>query len=358
MKRLLELEYGKAVVIGDAFVSPDDMSKAIEKSKLNNGEIVKLFWGNEDRQDFTVNQLKVEKGGPEAAAYAQGLDEAIMDAEIIVTHFCPVPRRVIEAAGKLKAIMTCRGGLEHIDVTAASERKIPVINVIRNSEAVADFALGMCFALTRNIAVSHEQMRMGNWQKEFYNSQYLMTLGSHLVGLIGLGNVGLAFARRLRALGVKIIAYDAYLTKARLHQEGLGEIELLDSMEEVFARADIVSLHLRPAKEKLIDYAYFSKMKPTAYFINTARARLVDYADLVRALREKKLAGAALDVFEEEPVDKENPLLYMDNVLLTPHIAGTTVDAISLSPYMLMREVDRMIEDRTVNRIINYQEIQ
>ena len=343
------------IVVGDAFVSPDTMEQAVRESALCCESIQKLFWGPPDKHAFTARQLKVERGGPEAVPYADGLDEAIADADVLLVHFNPVPRALLEKAKNLKLILTCRGGLEHIDVAAASERGIPVLNVIRNAEPVADFALGMMLCLTRDIALSHLKMRGGEWCKNYYNSDFLMTLSSHTVALAGIGNVGAALARRLLALGVPVIAYDAYTNPEKLAQAGLGAVKLVDSLETLFEQGDIVSLHLRltPETERMIGMPYFSRMKKTAYFINTARGGLVDQPALVEALQQGCMAGAALDVYDSEPLGADSPLLQMDNVLLTPHIAGTTVDAIPRAPFLLMREVDRYLQDGVTDRVVN-----
>ncbi|MDO4269677.1 MAG: 2-hydroxyacid dehydrogenase [Eubacteriales bacterium] len=358
MKDILQTPQ-KIVVVGDAFVSPDTMAQALRESAVCCGEIVKCFWGTPDKQEFTARQLKLERGGPEAVPYAEGLDEAIADADILLTHFGPAPRALLDKAPKLRLILTCRGGMEHIDLKAASERNIPVLNVIRNAEPVADFALGMMLCLTRDIALSHARIKQGEWMKSFYNSDFLMTLNSHLVGLAGLGNVGVALARRLKALGVPMIAFDAYTSRERLEKAGLDGIELTGSLEELFERADIVSLHLRltPETEHMIGETYFSRMKKTAYFINTARGGLVDQQALADALARGCMAGAALDVYDAEPLEADSPLLRMDNVLLTPHIAGTTVDAIPKSPFMLMREADRFLRDGVTDRVVNHGQI-
>ena len=128
-----------------------------------------------------------------------------------------------------------RGGLEHIDVAAARERGIPVLNVIRNAEPVADFVQGMMLCLTRNIALSHQKMHAGEWCKNFYNSDFLMMLSSHTVGLAGIGNAGAALARRLLALGVPVIAYDAFKSPEKFQKLGLGAIRLVDSLKTLFA---------------------------------------------------------------------------------------------------------------------------
>lgn len=350
----------KIIVVGDAFVSPDTMEQALLNSSICCGKIVKLFWGTPDKQEFTARQLMLERGGPEAVEYADELAEAIQDADILLVHFNPISDKLLSRAGKLKLILTCRGGMEHIDVAAASARNIPVINVIRNAEPVADFALGLMLDLTRDISLSFQQMKQGRWTKSFYNSGFLMTLNSHTVGLAGVGNVGIALARRLKALEVPMIAFDAYTSKERLKKAGLGDICMVSSLEELFEQADIVSLHLRLTSEteRMIDKRYFSRMKKTAYFINTARGGLVNQADLTDALRSGMIAGAALDVYDSEPLPPDDALLMMEQVVLTPHIAGTTVDAIPKAPFLLMREVDRWLIHGITDRVINFQDIQ
>lgn len=349
----------RIVVIGDVFVASQTMADAIKDSRICCGEIRSCFWGNQDKQEFTARQLKLERGGPEATAYAPELESLLQDADIVMTHFCPLPRALLEQAPKLKLILTCRGGLEHIDVSAASARGIPVVNVIRNAEPVADFALGMMLDITRNISLSHYQMKHGQWSKKFYNSDNLKTLNSFTVGLAGIGNVGIAVARRLKALGVPMIAFDAYTSAERLQKAGLSEIRLVDSLETLFESADIISLHLRltPETEHMIDGRYFSRMKKSAYFLNTARGGLVNQEALTLALQRMDIAGAALDVYDSEPLPSDSPLLHMDNVLLTPHIAGTTVDAIPMAPHMLMREVNRIFDEGNHDRIVNRSDI-
>ena len=136
-------------------------------------------------------------------------------------------------------------------------------------------------------------------------------------------------------------------------------MKLFETKEEVIKECDIISLHMRlvPATEGIFDRKCFELMKPTAYFINTARGGLMDYEALIDALKERKIAGAALDVFDTEPLDPASPLRGLDNVILTPHIGGQTEDAIPLSPRLLMREVDRIITTGVTERIANFKDI-
>lgn len=347
------------VVVGDVFVSCDTMEEALRASRVKIGKLSRAYWGSASKDEFAARQLNLERHGPEAEPWAEGLEDLMGDCDVLLTHFSPVPRALLDKAPRLRAVLTCRGGLEHIDVAACSERSIPVVNVIRNAVPVAEFAVGMMLALTRNIAVSHHLLIDGIWKKEYPNSGYTSTLGNLTVGLAGLGNVGIEVATRLKALGVPMIAFDAYADPLRLERNGLGDVRFVDSLDELFQRADIVSLHLRltPETEKSIDRRYFSQMKPTAYFLNTARGGLVNQTDLIDVLRRHAIAGAALDVFDSEPVTAETGFVGLDNVVLTPHIAGATEDAIPKAPFLLLREVNRIAEKGTTERIVNFKDL-
>ena len=359
MKAIFDLERYNVILIGDVYVSPDTMEAAIRSSKLPVGTVKKAFWGTQSKDDFARLQLRIERDGPETADYPQELEQEVEEADIVMTHFCPIPEKLIKKGKKLKAVLTCRGGVEHIDVKAATNNGIMVINVIRNAETVAEFVLGMCISLLRNIAHSHHALRCGEWKKNYFNEGYVKNLSSQTIGLLGAGSVGIAFARYLLALDIPVMVYDPYVDEERIEQAGIGRVQLVSSMEAVFRNADVVSLHMRLTKdnEGIINKDCFSVMKPTAYFVNTARGGLVNYADLIDALQKRLIMGAALDVYEQEPLQADNPLLELDNVLLTPHIAGTTVDAVPQSPLMLMKEVDRMIDAGNIGRIVNYNEL-
>ena len=348
------------IAVGDFYVSSDVMEEAIKNSKLNVGKITKVYWGVKNDDDWASHQLNIERNGPEAEPYAPELDDLIEDADVLMVHFCPVSKKIIDKAKNLKAIVTCRGGLEHINVKAATEKNIPVINVVRNTIPVAEFTIGLILSVTRNIAVAHMDLVNGKWTKVFQNQEYVSTLSNLSVGLIGMGNIGIEVAIRLKPFGCKIIAYDPYLDKERIKRNDLeGTVIFKDKIEDVFSEADIVSLHLRlmPSTEKMVDKKLFSLMKPTSYFINVSRGGLINQDDLIDVLENKKIAGAALDVFDTEPLAENSKLREFKNVTLTPHIAGATVDAIPKSPFMLMKEVDKILTKGTTERIMNFKDI-
>lgn len=175
----------------------------------------------------------------------------------------------------------------------------------------------------------------GQWCKSFSNDAFKTVLANHTVGLIGLGHIGKLVAKRLNALGIKVIAHDPFIEPLMLNKEGI-QVELLP-LEKVISQADILSLHMRltPETEGMINKDIFNKMKPSSYIINTARAGVVCKEDLIDALQNKRIAGAALDVSWCEPIEANDPLLELDNITLTPHIAGDTIDAIPKAPYLL-----------------------
>ena len=171
MLDFLRDEPQNVVVVGDAFVASETLEEAVKASQLRVNKLSRAFWGTSDPEEFAARQLHLERGGPEAEPWAGGLEELMEDCTVLGVHFNPVPRALLDKAPKLRAILTSRGGLEHIDLQAASERNIPVVNVIRNAVPVAEFTLGLMLDLTRNISASHRRLIEGAWVKEFPNSE-------------------------------------------------------------------------------------------------------------------------------------------------------------------------------------------
>ncbi|HWQ78939.1 MAG TPA: 2-hydroxyacid dehydrogenase [Anaerovoracaceae bacterium] len=348
------------VVVGDIRLTPDRIEQALVNSPVKFKNIKKVFWGSTVDEDwFSIKQLNIECNGPEAEAYAKDLDAAVPDADVLISHMCPIPRSLLEKGKNLRAVLSCRGGLENIDVKAACDLGIPVVNVIRNAVSVAEFAVGLILSVTRNIASSHHLIMGGVWERNFPNSDCIPTLEDLKVGLAGLGNIGIELAKRLKALGVPLLAYEPYPDWPRLERNGLGDIEMVPTLEDLFRQSDLISLHLRLTEETrgIIDSKYFSLMKPAAYFMNTARGGLVNQDDLVQALREQRIAGAALDVFDSEPLRKDAGFDGLNNVTLTSHLAGTTFTALANAPVQLLREVDKIVRMDAVERIVNYKQL-
>jgi D-3-phosphoglycerate dehydrogenase / 2-oxoglutarate reductase len=351
--KLLGDDYMKIIVIGDIHVPTENLAKAAEGLYSDDKEIIKIEWPIKDKQDFQEKALNIEKNGPSAEKIPDGLLDEIVDADMLLVHFAPIPKEVIERGKKLELIGTCRGGVEHIDVAAATKRNIPVIHVIRNAEAVSDFTIGLIISETRNIARSHFAIKNGYWRKEFVNSKYTKNLKDQTVGLVGLGHIGKLIAKKLDLLGVNVLGYDPYVTKQDLEERGINV--KFTTLENLFMESDIISLHLRLTKEteSMINEKLISLMKPSSYLINTSRAGVLDEKAIIEALQTKKIAGAALDVFWQEPLPENHPLLNLDNVTLTSHLAGDTVDAIPKSPFLLKDEINNYLIYGRSDLIVN-----
>ena len=242
------------------------------------------------------------------------------DCDAILARTAPFPAEVLEAAPKLKVIARHGVGVDNVDVAAAERLGIWVTNApLSNSNTVAEAVIGYIIALGRQFTYVEREFRKGNF--EIRNKVRLMDLEGKLLGIVGLGKIGRLVAAKARlGLGMKILGYDPFVA-ADQAPEG---VEMTASWEEIFSRPDFVTLHLPYQGKKLVGMKEFSLMKPTAYFINAARGEIVHENELIDALRQKRIAGAALDVFEKEPPDKDNPLLAMENVIVTPHNAALT----------------------------------
>jgi D-3-phosphoglycerate dehydrogenase len=246
-------------------------------------------------------------------------------------QFPPIGKAIIEKAKNLKYIAVLRAGTENIDSDYAETKGIEVLNTLgRNARSVAEFTLGMILSEIRNIARAHAALKAGEWRKDFPNSAAIPELNEKTVGLVGFGNIGRLVAHYLQAFGSKVIVYDPYIKAA---PEGIA----LVSLEELLKTSDVVSIHARLSDETyhLIGEKELALMKPTAILVNTARSGLVDEAALLYALENKEIMGAAIDVFDEEPIDADHPYIKLDNVTLVPHLAGSTRDAFAKSPKLM-----------------------
>ena len=270
------------------------------------------------------------------------------DADALIISSSPVTRRVMEALEGVKAVMRTGVGYDVIDVPAATELGVVVINVpdiwIRE---VANHALALLLAWNRKIVTLDREVHAGTWSSRVPGS-VTGSLHGETVGIVGLGNIGSAFARRIAALETRVIACDPYVDDAKFKTLGVERVDL----PTLAARADYVSVHalLNAETRGLINEAFFRRMKPTACLVNTSRGPVVDEGALVRALQEGKLAGAALDVFEEEPLAADSPLRRMDNVILTPHAAYFSSPAVAQVPKRCGEEIARLLlKERPIN---------
>lgn len=305
-----------------------------------------------DWNNLQHRRLEVEKNGPEI----EEVDDIILkegaDADVLMGLFVPVSSKVMDEMPNLKIVGVSRAGLENVNVEEATERGILVFNVEgRNAHAVSDFTIGMMISEARNIARAHHSIQQGDWQKTFVNSDYVPELHDKTIGLVGFGHIGELVAKKLTGFDVNIVVYDPYTSKEEIKEHGCEKVEL----DYLMKNSDFVSIHARLSEDnkEMIAENEISLMKSTAYFINTGRAGLVKEEALVQALQDKKIMGAALDVFTTEPLPDDSPYLRLDNVTLTTHIAGTTADALENSPYMLTADVAKLLNKDDPQFIVN-----
>lgn len=259
----------------------------------------------------------------------QGVDGAIIGVVPMTAH-------VLENAPALKVVSMHGVGVDHIYLTAAARRGVVIANCPgTNDQSVADLTIGLMISIARNIPSLDGKVRRAGWGANVGNELWKKT-----IGLVGLGRIGRGVAKRALGFDMQVLAYDPYVKSGDVEQ-GIS----LVSFEEVLKEADYVSLHAALSEETrhMIGAAQLKIMKPTAYLINTARGALVDEAALYNALAQKQIAGAALDVFNEEP-PKDSPLLQLENLVITPHIGAHTRESIERMGVMAAENVLRTLQ--------------
>jgi D-3-phosphoglycerate dehydrogenase len=344
MKVLCMLEYG-----GDG---PNDLVLQHAVRNLPKAEIATGYWGEKDA-DLAAQIRRIEVEGPEPQQIPSAFYEH-KDAEIMVGSFCPFSQKGLAVFENLKILGVIRAGMENVNISAATAQGIAVVNASgRNADSVSDFAVGLLLAECRNIARGHIKVMEGDFERKFSNSGRIPDLRGKTVGLFGFGYIGKLVAEKLSGFHVDLIVYDPFLKPDDVKEFNIN-IRLTDK-ETFFKNSDFISVHARYTEEShhVIGEKELSLMKPTAYLINTARAGLIDYGALARALAEKRIAGAGLDVFEEEPLAANDPLLKLENVTLTPHIAGATVDAANNSPRLIFERICKILKAEKEPALLN-----
>lgn len=339
----------KVAIIGDLFLK-NELIEKILKRYLGGSEDIK-FTGlqlNWPRQPLTSNNEVKEYIGSEEEVL-----RVASDAEILITHLAPVTYRVIYGCPKLKIIGCCRGGAVNVNIRAATQRKIPVLNTPgRNKQAAAEFTLTMILCLLKPIIPAHQALKKGIWRGDFYEYEKCgEELAGKKVGLIGFGLIGKRVCQLLSPFKVEVLVYDPYVEKKEIESFGARAVEL----ETLLRESHIVSLHARLTSKtyRLIGEKEISLMRPEAYLINTARGGLVDYEALYKALKEGRLKGAALDTFDPEPLPSKHPLLSLDNVVLTPHLAGASRETARQGIEMLARGICKFFQGEIPENCVN-----
>lgn len=318
----------KCLAIADLFINKAMMDAGLNALRDKGIDVEVREWSHDSIEKLQEDNLRVEQEGAEAVTLPAALLEGADDFEILITQFAPVNTAVLDKLPKLKYIGVLRGGVENVNQQVALARGIEVMNTPgRNARSVAEFTVGMMLAEMRNIARSHDALRNKFWRKDSPNHQAIPELSGKVVGLVGLGHIAQLVAGFLSAFGTEIIFYDKYVS-------GHERYEKVDTLDELVTRADVVSLHARmtPETENLINAHHFGLMKSSAIIVNTARSGLINERDLIDALQTGKIMGAALDTFDDEPLPDDSAFYLLNNVTITPHIAGSTLDAFSNSP--------------------------
>lgn len=340
------METIKTAIFGDNFMLSQVFQEALESIPGHSFEVTSrdLEW-----PDVPFHQ----GGGPagdEISEYSgapEDLFEMVSDAEVLVTHLAPVTKSLIDAAPKLRFIGVSRGGPVNINVKAAKERGIAVVNAPgRNASAVAEFTIGAILAETRVITTAHMSMARGEWRGDLYRADRTgRELSELTVGIIGYSHIGQRIVRLLKPFGCRILVCDPYVRLSIQDEvEGVRQVDL----DTLIRESDVVTLHVRVTNEtkNIISAERIAAMKQGAYLINTARGSLVDQDALVAALSSGKLRGAALDTFATEPPAPDDPILSLPNVTLTPHIAGASVYVTRFAANVIARDLENFLHDQ------------
>jgi len=276
----------------------------------------------------------------------------IKDADAaVIRAMLRIDSQVIDAGRRLKVIGRFGVGLDNIDVKRATERRIPVVwTPEANYAAVADFSFGLIIAIARKVVSANDALkRDGSWERRH---QLVGTdVSEKVLGIIGFGRVGRAVAERARGFRMKVLVHDPLVGEEVV--SGLGGISA--SLEVLLTQSDFVSIHAPYTSEtrKLIGDREINMMKPRAFIINTARGGIVDTRALVKALRAKRIAGAALDTFEDEPPRRRNALFRLENVIATPHIAAFTQESLEKASATVAEDVASALRNERPRYVFN-----
>ena len=337
-------------IIGDNFMLPEMFQEKIISrcGESHNIRMRQDNWPDEPMQHgYAVAGMD---GLKEYFGSAEDVVDFISDAEILVTHLAPMSRQMFEELPNLKMIAVSRGGPVNIDMEAAHMHNVRVVNTPgRNASAVAEFTIGAILAETRKIRIGHEALRKGQWLGQLYRADMTgRELNELCVGVVGYGNIGKKVVRLLTAFGCQVLVHDPY---QQLSTEDIKNGVQKVSFDDLLMQSDVVTLHARVSEETthMMNAAAFAKMKKDSIFINTARGPLCNYDDLAIALEGGGIGSAMLETFAIEPPPADWRLLQLENVTLTPHIAGSSLKTVSYAAELVAEEVYRYISGKPAN---------
>lgn len=274
-------------------------------------------------------------------------NEVIADYDALIIGAHPFPTEIMEKCKKLQIIAKHGAGLDNIVLPAAKEQNITVTNVpAMNSNAVADMTLAHMLNICRNLSVCADQVKQGKWATRVGRDMFGKTLG-----LIGFGAIAKNVARRVQGFSMKVIAYDPYVTEV---PEEFASFVRLGTLDEVMEGGDFVSIHVPLTNETrdMFNYDSMLRMKSGAFLINMGRGGIINEADLYKVLKEGHLGGAAMDVTEFEPIQKDNPLLTLENCVITPHIGMYSFEAINAVSVACAKNVVKKLSGETPDYVV------
>ncbi|MGN7477969.1 C-terminal binding protein [Solibacillus silvestris] len=314
------------VIISDC----DHASIEIERSILDEAKI-----------EFELQQNKTEED------VIQNCKQAV----VIINQYAPFTEKVLASLPNLKLIIRYGVGVNNIDLEAATKHGIQVCNVPDyGTHEVADHALALMLALTRKIPFMNGQVKNGQW--DYQTSIPIFRHSEQTVGIVGLGRIGSAFAKKIHGLGMKVIAFDPSKQQKAL----AGDLQFVEftSFDQLIQTADIISIHCpSDGAYHMFNKEVFKAMQPHSYLINVSRGGIIDEAALYEAIVNREIAGAGLDVSETEPIDLKSPLLQLDEVIVTPHMAWYSKQAAQELKRKVAKEAVRYLEGQEVHYPVN-----
>ncbi len=282
------------------------------------------------------------------------LFECLSRVDVIISKAAPITEGVLDAAPRLKAIVNWGVGYDHVDVPSATRRGIYVTNTQgSNAEAVAEMTFSLMLSLARRTHQADRLVRKGAWKSGKLLPSWLtgVELRNRILGIVGMGAVGRCVAKIAKGFGMRVLVYDPYAPAENIRHLGGNPVDL----DSLLRESDVVTIHAPLTEEtrELVNGRRIALMKPTAFLINTARGPIVDQTALIEALQTRRIAGAGLDVFASEPLPHDHGLLALDDVILTPHIAAITEEAMKNASRMVVRQVLQVLRGEVPDNLVN-----
>jgi D-3-phosphoglycerate dehydrogenase / 2-oxoglutarate reductase len=339
----------KVLVAGDTFMPPRYFQQAF--AALEAAHEIDYFQVDAARpfEPATPSEMKIDEyqGSPAEVV------ERMHGVEVLVVHGAPVTDAVLAASSALKLICCARGGPVNVDVDGVSARGLPLVNTPgKNADAVADLTLAFLVMLARGLPKAQRFLEQGRPLRDnFEGARFIGSdLRWHTLGLVGYGHVGRRVGVRALAFGMTVLVYDPYVAV-----DPNESVEQVETLEELLARSDFVSLHARatPENANLFEAEAFARMRPGAFLVNTARETLVDEDSLDAALDSGRLGGAALDVAQTTKESGRHRFLRHENVVMTPHIGGATHETLLQGAEMIAAEIVRFAADEPLANVVN-----